>query len=54
MNDGRKPENPLPAAAESSGAGRGLLPSLALKLGAKLSALMDRPIPPELLTDPRR
>jgi signal transduction histidine kinase len=52
MNDGRKPENPLPAAEKSAGAGRGLLPSLALNLGAKFSALMDRPIPAELLTEP--
>jgi signal transduction histidine kinase len=52
MNDGRKPANPLPAAAEPSGARKGLLPSLASNLGAKLSALMDRPIPAELLTEP--
>jgi signal transduction histidine kinase len=54
MNDGRKPANPLPSAAKSSSAGRGLLPSLALSLGAKLNALMDRPIPAELLTEPEQ
>ena len=52
MNDGRKPANPLPAAAESSGARKGALSSFAGNLGAKFSALMDRPIPAELLVDP--
>ncbi len=47
MNDGRKPENPSTAAAKSTGAGKGLLSSFVLKFGA----LMDRPIPAELLAD---
>lgn len=54
MYDGPKPENPLPAPAESPGAGAGLSRSLALNFGARLSALMDRPIPAELLKDPEQ
>jgi signal transduction histidine kinase len=52
MNDGRKPANPLPAAVESSGARKGALSSFTSYLGAKFSALMDRPIPAQLLTEP--
>ncbi len=54
MNDGRKPENPLPAAPTSSGARAGFITSLALGFSRKFSALMDRPIPAGLLTDPEQ
>jgi signal transduction histidine kinase len=54
MNDGRKPENPLPAATASSGAKAGFFASLAQNLGRRFSALMDRPIPAQLMADPEQ
>jgi signal transduction histidine kinase len=54
MNDGRKPENPLPTAPTSSGAKAGFLRSFAESFSRKFSALMDRPVPAELLADPEQ
>jgi signal transduction histidine kinase len=54
VHNAPKPEKALPAAAESSGEWAGFFPRLAVGFNRKFGALLDRPIPAELLIEPEQ